>query len=272
MQDIKSDAEKDDKYKTDKTGQYVSKDVQVTGYEDGRERPTRPKYDVLYSSSGQVTTNSIHCPECEVLPDPGDGGGGTYTPPTITPVSSVGIGGAGAIYDLKVIKGSSSSIGTSDLPGYYKIPVDLNKGAGGKYIYLCFTRESNKVQGSSDWVGTYTMGRTVPVRAIDVISQTIGTTPKFHPSYKPGIEVKDALGFHIPDLNDGAGGKYIYAYQQKGAEQDPYNPILPVVVEVGVIYGSSSAIEPPFPWIKVPKDLNEGAGGDYIYFVYKQVK
>ncbi|MBD1397517.1 hypothetical protein H9Q13_10095 [Pontibacter sp. JH31] len=39
------DAKKDDDYKRNKTGQYVSKDVQITGYEDGSERPSRPKFD-----------------------------------------------------------------------------------------------------------------------------------------------------------------------------------------------------------------------------------
>ncbi|NDK54764.1 hypothetical protein [Pontibacter fetidus] len=236
-QTIKSGKEKENKdvkYKSDKTGQYVSKDVQVTGYEDGRERPTRPKYD----AAGTIRANYM---------DPCDDCGGTGGLPASTFVTSESLGGVGAIYDLKVIKGSSSSIEPTDLPGYYKIPVDLNRGAGGKYIYLCFTRDNTKVQGSSNWVDTYSMGKNVPVRGIEVVLQTVGTTPKFYDTNLPGIEVKDALGFHIPDLNDGASGKYIYAYQQKGAEEDPYNPTLPVIIEVGVIYGNSSTIEPPLP-------------------------
>lgn len=262
MQDVKSAKEKedkDDKYKSDKTGQYVSKDVQVTGYEDGSERPTRPKFDAAAGSIGTL----------DMVIDPGDGGGGgTYTPPTITPVSSVGIGGTGVIYDLKIRKGHDSSINTSDLPGYYKIPVDLNKGAGGRYIYLCFTRDSEKVQGSSGfpnpWVNSYQMGRDVPVRGIHVESKLTGPAPQFFPEYIVPIEAKDDLGgFYQPDLNDGAGGKYIYAYQVKGAERTE------VVKEVGVIYGTSSSIQPPSDWKKIPVDLNEGAGGDYVYFCVK---
>ena len=45
-----------------------------------------------------------------------------------------------------VISGSSSSI--SAPPGYCKIPVDLNTGAGGKYIYFCYRRgNDNPITG-----------------------------------------------------------------------------------------------------------------------------
>lgn len=215
----------------------------------------------------------------DVAIDPGDGsgGGGTYNPPyTMITSEDIGYGNfvvknytyANAIMDLKVIKGNSSSIGTSDLPGYYKIAADLNRGAGGKYIYLCFTRDPAKVQGSSRWVDDYEMGRDVPIRSVEVVSQTIGTAPRFDDMYMPPVEVKDNFGFHMADLNDGAAGKYIYAYQRKGADNPNYPP-LQIVKEVGVIYGSSSSITPPAPWEKIPKDLNEGAGGDYIYFIVK---
>lgn len=44
---------------------------------------------------------------------------------------------------------------------------------------------------------------------------------------------------------------------------------MPNVKEVGVIYGNSSSIQPPSPWVRVGSDLNKGAGGDYIYFCVK---
>ena len=195
-------------------------------------------------------------------------------------VSSETIGGYGVypnyfpdninnyIQDIKVIKGSSSTIGTSDLPGYYKVPVDLNRGAGGKYIYLCFTRDPEKVQGSDSglqsWVNDQMMGRYVPVKTIYVRSYNVGGVNGWPTNCSPPIEVKDAFGFHTPDLNDGAKGKYIYAYQEKC---DTYSSR--AVREVGVIYGNSSSIQPPVGWEKIPGDLNEGAGGDYIYFCVK---
>ncbi|PTX22337.1 hypothetical protein C8N40_101160 [Pontibacter mucosus] len=271
---IKSATEKEDKditYKTDKTGQYVSKDVQVTGFEDGSERPTRPKKSI------EAASTMSSDPLCPYSTDCTGGGGGTGIPPSPpTFVSSESIGEGSYYYnsrnliqDLKIIKGSSSSIGTSDLPGYYKIPVDLNKGAGGKYIYLCFTRNPERVVGSSSnpgaWVNDERIGWKVPVRGIVVKPQSIGPANSWPNLWTPPIEMKDPLGFHCPDLNDGAGGKYIYAYQQK----DSWDTSLPLVKEVGVLYGSSSSIQPPPGWVRIPQDLNEGAGGDYIYFCVK---
>ncbi|MCC9136648.1 hypothetical protein ACFSKU_07565 [Pontibacter silvestris] len=261
VKDAKDKEDKDEKYKTDKTGQYVSKEVQVTGYE-GAERPTRPKYDA---------TNSEDVTAMVIAPiDPGTGGGGGTPPaPTSKFVSSVGIGcvshPAGfytnidnVSMDLKIRKGSSSTINTSDLPGYYKIPVDLNKGAGGQYIYLCFTRDPNKVQGSdsgqSAWVNSSMMGRSVSVKNIVVKSYSVGGFNSWPTNCSPPIEAKDDLGFHTPDLNDGSGGKYIYAYQEKCTIYSPNT-----VMEVGVIYGNSSSFQPPNGWIKIPGDLNEGA-------------
>ena len=270
-QAAKAGSDKDETYKTDRTGQYVSKDVQVTGYEDGSERPTRPKFD----AADAISTMSVPIePPCDPNVSDCSGQGPYYppAPPTMTPVSSIGIGhtttSKGFIYDLKVIKGSSSSINTGDLPGYYKIGVDLNKGAGGKYIYLCFTRDPSKVIGSSSWVGDGLHGRNVPVEDIIIKRQTVGGGFGGWPGpHAPPIETKDGLGFHQPDLNDGAGGKYIYAYQDKDSYVHPST-----VYEVGVIYGSSSAIQPPqnSGWRRIEGDLNDGAGGDYIYFVVKE--
>lgn len=283
VQTVKSanaEEDKDEKYKTDKTGQYVSKDVQVTGY-DGTTRPTRPKYDALYSSSSQATTSSEEpiddCPSCPTYDEPCidcGTGGGTYTPPTVTStfVSSEGFGYASypnnyqynptnAIQDLKITKGSSSSVGP--LSGYFKINADLNRGAGGQYIYLQFTRDPSKVVGSSNWVSDGVVGRYKPVKGIIIKSSTFGGPNGWANEFSPPVEVKDAFGYHTPDLNDGAGGKYIYAFQEK------YNPNKTIVYEVGVLYGSSSSIQPPAGWTRISGDLNEGAGGDYIYFCVK---
>lgn len=77
-QHAKASNDKDEKYKTDKTGQYVSKDVQVTGYEDGRERPTRPKFDAAEAIG--TMSEPIEEP-CD--PNVSDCGGTTYSPTKI---------------------------------------------------------------------------------------------------------------------------------------------------------------------------------------------
>jgi hypothetical protein len=41
------------------------------------------------------------------------------------------------------------------------------------------------------------------------------------------------------------------------------------ISEVMVIYGGSG-VQPPAGWEKIPRDLNAGAGGDYIYACYKR--
>ena len=64
----------------------------------------------------------------------------------------------------------------------------------------------------------------------------------------------------FPDLNDGAGGRYIYGYQSRR----PGTPI-----ELGVLASNSSSTQPPTGWTKAGGDLNEGAGGDFIYFCIK---
>ena len=42
------------------------------------------------------------------------------------------------------------------------------------------------------------------------------------------------------------------------------------VTEITVIYGGSSGIQPPAGYTKINVDLNQGAGGDYIYVCYKK--
>lgn len=74
------EARKDDDYKRNKTGQYVSKDVQVTGYEDGSERPTRPKFDAADAITSLTLLPGEPCEGCV-----------TYIPPTF--ISSEGMGG-----------------------------------------------------------------------------------------------------------------------------------------------------------------------------------
>ncbi len=138
-----------------------------------------------------------------------------------------------AITELQVIVGDSTSIQAP--PGFTKIPVDLNKGAGGKYIYLCFKRDA----------GTPITGLTV------ILGER--TSP---PSEYTKIPV---------DLNQGAGGDYIYLCYKKGSGV----PILDIILQ------STSGNNQYAPrgydgttYNQIPVDLNKGAGGDYIYLYY----
>jgi hypothetical protein len=235
----------------------VSKDVQVTGYEDGSERPTRPKYD---AAAGEIGAKTV--PVC----DPCDGDGGTYTPPVQSGfISSEGKGGFGLIYNLQFIKDSNPLPAPEQ--GYTRIDVDLNKGVGGKYIYLQFTRNSDNIKSSHP---DYNY-RENPVT--DIIAEGFNTGLNRSPQtgyshiYEHTCQCvtpNSWFDYKVIDLNDGAGGKYIYAYLSRWASKG--TPI----TEVGVLYGNSSNIQPPAGWIRVNQDLNEGAGGDYIYICYRR--
>lgn len=266
--DARADDQADGMYKKDKTGQYVPKSKQVTGYEDGRERPTRPKYDIL-PGDGMIA----------FIPPPDDEPcGGEYNPcPTgtnTTFISSVGIGAFsgnpnGYIYALRIISGTNSSITPSN--GHIKIASDLNKGAGGKYVYLTFTRNPQYSTEALPYVPTRTYGYHEPITKIDTEAHTqLGVINEGPPGSKYRYMFKfyddtQQSNAQAADLNEGAGGRYIFGL----VSRDTFfgGPIK----EVAILSGTSSSIQPPnSTWYKVGRNLNEGAGGYYIYFCYRK--
>jgi hypothetical protein len=95
--------------------------------------------------------------------------------------------GDGPITDIRTIYGDGPNIPVPRTPSgqfYRLLDTDLNKGAGGKYIYACTTKDPSA--GS-------------PITALKVIS---GDTSDIQP---PPPFQRDSL-----DLNLGSGGKYIY--------------------------------------------------------------
>lgn len=254
--------DKDDKYKTDKTGQYVSKDVQVTGYEDGSERPTRPKFD----AAGDVgTKDDAPCDPC------GPGGGSGIAS---TFVSSEGGGSYGGsdnpndyIFALRLIVGSSYTIQPST--GHIKINSDLNRGAGGNIIYLTYSR--NPFYSYEKYSTTSSVTYSTPITDLMGVSysQACWNFQNFcdanpWPNWKYMYKF-DGNSSQLVDLNDGAGGKYIFGhvYRETDGGRTP-------IKEVGILSGNSSSIQPPTGWLKDPQDLNENAGGDFIYFCYNK--
>ncbi len=138
------------------------------------------------------------------------------------------------ITDLKVIIGGSSSIEAP--PGFTKIPVDLNKGSGGKYIYLCFNRN--------------------PGNSITDLAVVLGENAS-----PPSGFIK------IPeDLNKSVGGEYIYLCYEKAAGV----PITDIVFQSTGGNEQSTPYYNGVSYSKIPVDLNKGSGGDYIYLYYLQ--
>lgn len=123
---------------------------------------------------------------------------------------------------------------TSCYPGYTRINIDLNWGAGGEYIYLCYRKSTSGA----------------PITDIAVIA---GGSSSFRgPSGYTRI---------FKDLNKGSGGDYIYLYY---STQYKANPIRDVDVVVG------RHTYPPAGWQRIETDVNKSVGGKYIYIAYRR--
>lgn len=131
------------------------------------------------------------------------------------------------ISELVVIHGGSSGITCPG--GYTRIDADLNRDAGGEFIYLCYKRG----------VGT-------PISGLQV---TLGSTSLPAPAWSK-IDV---------DLNRGAGGDFIYLWYTK-------DPACTTVSDIAILF-NSQAPAPGFQ--KIPVDLNKGADGDFIYIAFQ---
>jgi hypothetical protein len=114
--------------------------------------------------------------------------------------------------------------------GYYKNPTDLNKGAGGDFIYLCTKGDA----------------QSAPLTVISGSSPNI-SCPSHHP-------VKLST-----DLNWGAGGDYIYFCATNAYAGN-------VKVVAGDVKDVSCGDD---NFARIDLDLNRGAHGKYIYLCIK---
>ncbi len=65
------------------------------------------------------------------------------------------------------------------------------------------------------------------------------------------------------DLNRDAHGKYIFLCYQNGLDEDD------AIADITFITNSQTV---PDGYVKMPQDLNEGAGGNYIWLAYSYVQ
>lgn len=132
--------------------------------------------------------------------------------------------------ELTVISGDSSKIQAP--PGYTRIDQDLNQGASGKYIYLC-----------------YQIGEGPAITDITFIEGDSSNITAPAGYTKIGV-----------DLNQGAGGKYIYLCYQKRKGPAITNLSFHVSDDnLPLISSQPGAIT------VIPQNLNQAAGGKYIY-------
>ena len=131
--------------------------------------------------------------------------------------------------------------GNGSVPqGYVKIDKDLNKGAKGSTLYLCYSTAQD-------------LGP--PITGIQVAASK--ENARDDDSVKPP-------GYTMiqTDLNEGARGKYVYLSYITGTSAGP-------ITSVDVITGQQRNIWPGDQYVRVNQDCNEEAGGLFIYIVYK---
>lgn len=128
---------------------------------------------------------------------------------------------------------------------YYKLNYDLNKGAGGKWIYFYYAANNSALSALQELCtyharsrGRYqdACERLAPGRNWEAIGKYTGTD------------------YYQTDLNEGAGGRYVYLY---GTKRSPYYPSIRSIAVSNTDYLSG--------YYCSSGDLNDGAGGNYIY-------
>lgn len=126
-------------------------------------------------------------------------------------------------------------------PNWSMINVDLNRDAHGKYIYLCYQNGLDEDEAIAD-ITFITNSQSVP----------------------------DGYVKMPQDLNEGAGGAFIYLCYKKMKTAQP-------IRRIEVLVGENTAPSPGFYYAKnahskVKQDLNQGAGGNYIWLAYSYVQ
>jgi hypothetical protein len=160
----------------------------------------------------------------------------------------------GYILDIKAIVGDypyNHIQGPLPLDGYTLLPINLNSGNNGKYIYLIFTR----IPASVRHVPTSTSATEAPVRLIEVsrIYNFMATSTLL-------LEGKLAKAV---DLNEGTNDPGISAALNRV-------PSTGTPIELGVYYSQAGqTATAPSGWQLIPTNANEATGGDWIYICYK---
>ncbi len=155
------------------------------------------------------------------------------------------------ISDIKVVSDKNMNVAKAKCPpGYSLINVDLNKGAGGEYIYFCVKR-GKRGQAITNII-CENLSKARSEGNLNVAHKGI-TSNYFR---------------HGTDLNKGAGGRYMYLLSTKSAS---YNPIRNMTVYLdGESLQSEWNGKVCYVNTDETADLNKGSGGRYIYVALKR--
>ncbi|KAK9703123.1 Phosphatase dcr2 [Basidiobolus ranarum] len=169
-----------------------------------------------------------------------------------------------------------------ELPApWHRIPLDLNKGAGGKYVYLHYRKEDSAkpvtniiVLKDTDAVPSgyqkvainINEGTSKPKRYLAYTNTLTSSAPIQNILVKLGTSPHALDGYRNYEfnLNEGVGEKATLFYQPK-VEEETLVPISDIAVEA---CDSANCVKAG--WIRSDHDLNINAGGKFVYLFYKQ--
>ncbi|MCL2326886.1 MAG: hypothetical protein FWC39_00075 [Bacteroidetes bacterium] len=170
-------------------------------------------------------------------------------------------GGSGYIYWLKTsvrTKNDAPATMTEGGRTYYKLGVDLNEGAGGKWIFLYYAKTNTISEALCDIA---CLSSIFPIVGVDYYWSKLGTSF--------GCSVGDCW----TDLNEGAGGHYVKLVGVSQYFNGKYIGGTPIR-DVAIISSSSSmsSWRANEGWVieSTRTDLNKGAGGKYIYLAFRK--
>ena len=135
--------------------------------------------------------------------------------------------------------------------GYQLINADLNAGAGGDFIYLCYKLGDNINEAYTDFFMEYTgNGQSPETKPINHNSNYVDYT---------------RIG---ADLNKGAGGDYIYLWATRAKT-------LPPVTDIAVAFDDPNSVNPNWSSVywqntQSPANVNKSVNGKYIYIKYNR--
>ncbi|MEN8224025.1 MAG: MAC/perforin domain-containing protein [Bacteroidota bacterium] len=84
------------------------------------------------------------------------------------------------------------------------------------------------------------------------------------------IEGREYHRLHA-DLNASVGGQLIWIYYLLGYENDETFEPIAEICTIDETDGETLGALPGEGWVKLPEDLNKGAGGDLIYLAYRRI-
>lgn len=162
------------------------------------------------------------------------------------------------ITDIVVVSAKESKEAEDQVPTGYTyvklnpgtgsdVSLEANKGAGGNYIYIAYKRTTDRSKAITD----------INIASGDNSKVTGG-------SGYTKISV---------DLNEKAGGKFIYLCYKRITDTELKNPDTQCLKEIRGIYTKSYTVPDGWAWPNnnsSKQDLNEGAGGEFIYLLVRK--